>query len=120
MATECADYIFYGGTIITMEEENPSAEALAVKGANILAVGKRDEVFALKGLSTEFVHLNARQTLLPGLIEPHSHAIMMAVLKSVSEFKSFFNFFSFFFFISLRAPTQIFIKAILVVFTLEP
>ena len=32
MATEYADYIFYGGTIITMEEENPSAEALAVKG----------------------------------------------------------------------------------------
>ena len=57
MATEYADYIFYGGTIITMEEENPSAEALAVKGANILAVGKRDEVFALKGPSTEFVHL---------------------------------------------------------------
>ena len=119
MATEYADYIFYGGTIITMEEENPSAEALAVKGANILAVGKRDEVLALKGPSTEFVHLDARQTLLPGLIEPHSHAIMMAVLKSVSKFKSLL-FFSVFFFISLRAPTQIFIKAILVVFTLEP
>ena len=29
-----------------MEEENPSAEALAVKGAIILEVGKRDEVFA--------------------------------------------------------------------------
>ena len=97
MATEYADYIFYGGTIITMEEENPSAEALAVKGANILAVGKRDEVFALKGPSTEFVHLDARQTLLPGLIEPHSHAIMMAVLKSVSEFKSLLFFFLVFF-----------------------
>ena len=96
MATEYADYIFYGGTIITMEEENPSAEALAVKGANILAVGKRDEVLALKGPSTEFVHLDARQTLLPGLIEPHSHAIMMAVLKSVSEFKSLFFIFYFF------------------------
>lgn len=95
MATECADYIFYGGTIITMEEENPSAEALAVKGAIILAVGKRDEVFALAGQTTQFVHLNDRQTLLPGLIEPHSHAIMMAILKSVSEFKSFFNVFSF-------------------------
>ena len=40
---------FCGGTIITMEEENPSAEALAVKGTFILAVGKRDEVFALAG-----------------------------------------------------------------------
>ena len=85
-----ADYIFYGGTIITMEEENPSAEALAVKGAIILAVGKRDEVFALAGPSTHFVHLNDRQTLLPGFIEPHSHATMMAMLRSVSQFKSFF------------------------------
>ena len=70
MATECADYIFYGGTIITMEEENPFAEAVAVKGAIILAVGKRDEVFALAGPLTQFVHLNDRQTLLPGFIGP--------------------------------------------------
>lgn len=95
MATECADYIFYGGTIITMEEENPSAEALAVKGAIILAEGKCDEVFALAGQSTKFVLLKAQQTLLPGFIEPHSHAITMAILKSVNEFNSFFNFFSF-------------------------
>ena len=88
MASDYADYIFYGGSIITMEEGKPSVEALAVKGTIILAVGKRDEVFASAGPSTEFVHLNDRQTLLPGFIEPHSHAVMMASLKTVRKPKA--------------------------------
>ena len=88
MASEYADYIFYGGSIITMEEGKPSVEALAVKGTIILAVGKRDEVFALAGPSTEFVHLNDRQTRLPGFIEPHSHAVLMASLKTVRKPKA--------------------------------
>ena len=47
-----ADFIFYGGDIITMNETNPSAEALAVKDDIIVAVGKLDEVFSLAGPST--------------------------------------------------------------------
>ena len=35
MASEYADYIFYGGSIITMEEGKPSVEALAVKVARL-------------------------------------------------------------------------------------
>ena len=77
-----ADFIFYGGNIITMDENNPSAEALAVKGDIIQAVGKFDEVFALVGQSTEVIYLN-HQTLLPGFIEPHQHATMMARNRAV-------------------------------------
>ena len=39
-----ADVILYGGSIITMDEKNPSAEALAVTGNLITAVGKLDEI----------------------------------------------------------------------------
>ena len=79
-----------------MEEENPSAEALAVKGAIILEVGKRDEVFALAGnWHSSCILTIGRPFYLHGFIEPHSHTITMAILKSVSEFKSFFEFFSF-------------------------
>ena len=76
MAKGYAHYIFCGGTIVTMEKENPSAGAFAVKGVTILAVEKSDEVFTLAGQSKQFVHLNDRQTLLPRarFIEPHSHA----------------------------------------------
>ena len=79
-----ADYIFFGGDIITMDETNPSAEALAVKGDKIQAVGKLDKVFALAGPSTQVIYLN-RQTLLPGFIEPHQHAIIMAQLRTVGK-----------------------------------
>ena len=39
-----ADVIFYGGSIITMNEKNLFAEALAVTGNLITAVGKLDEI----------------------------------------------------------------------------
>ena len=53
-----ADIIFYGGSIITMNEKNPFAEALAVTGNLITAVGKLDEVFALAGETTKVIYLN--------------------------------------------------------------
>ena len=39
-----ADVILYGGSIITMDEKNPSAEALAVTRNLITAVAKLDEI----------------------------------------------------------------------------
>ena len=81
-----AGFIFYGGNIITMEEKNPSAEALAVQGDFIQAVGRLDEVLALAGPSTKVIYLN-QQTLLPGFIEPHQHATMMAINRTVSKKK---------------------------------
>lgn len=79
-----ADYIFYGGDIITMDEKNPCAEALAVKGDIIQAVGKLEEVFTLAGPSTQVIYLN-QQTLLPGFIEPHQHATMVAMCRKVGK-----------------------------------
>ena len=80
--TSKADLFFFGGNIITMDENNPSAEALAVKGDIIQAVGKFDKVFALTGPTTEFIYLN-HQTLLPGFIEPHQHAVTMVINRAV-------------------------------------
>lgn len=80
-----ADYIFYGGDIITMDESNPSAEALAVKGNLITAVGKLVDVFALAGESTQVIYLN-QQTLLPGFIEPHTHAILSVTFHTMFTF----------------------------------
>ena len=65
-----------------MDENNPSAEALAVQGDKIQAVGKFHEVLALTDPTTEFIYLN-HQTLLPGFIEPHQHAIMMVTNGAV-------------------------------------
>ena len=68
-----ADAIYSGGDIVTVNDAQPSAEAVAVKDGKILAVGTRAEVEkAHKGAVTKAVDL-AGKTLLPAFIDPHSH-----------------------------------------------
>src|SRR6516164_3372257 len=74
--TGTADVIFRGGPILTMNEGVPRAEALATRGAQILAVGPAADVEARRGPSTRFVDLGGR-ALLPGLIDPHMHFVFV-------------------------------------------
>ena len=71
---QVAERIFFGGDIVTMDEQRPSAEAVAVAGGKIAAVGALSEMSALQGPSTEMVDLRGR-TLLPGFLDGHSHFI---------------------------------------------
>ena len=76
-----ADYIFFGGDIITMDEQSSSAESLAVQGEKIVAVGSLEEIVSQwKGEDTKIVSLN-KQVLVPGLIEPHQHAILKILFR---------------------------------------
>lgn len=67
-----ADTIYSGGAIVTVNELQPEAEAVAVRGGKIVAVGYRDEVMKLKGAQTRLVDLGGK-TLLPGFVDPHGH-----------------------------------------------
>lgn len=77
-AADAADTIYAGGTILTMDDSNPRAEAVAVKGGRILAVGKANEVMKHKGPSTKMVDLEGR-TMVPGFIDPHGHLVFGGV-----------------------------------------
>ena len=71
--TVVADAIYVGGPIVTMNDAQPSAEALAVKDGKILAVGQRGEIEkSHKGTATKIVELGGR-TLAPGFIDGHAH-----------------------------------------------
>jgi predicted amidohydrolase YtcJ len=72
MSLEPADIIYTNGVIITVNDAQPSAEAVAVKGGKILAVGAHDEIMRHLGAATEVVSLNGR-TMIPGFIDGHSH-----------------------------------------------
>jgi predicted amidohydrolase YtcJ len=68
-----ADTIFVGGDIVTINDKQPSAEALAVTGGRIVAVGARLDVEeAHKGANTRVVDLGGK-TLMPSFIDAHSH-----------------------------------------------
>jgi len=74
-ARTAADTIYVSGEIVTLNDAQPSAEALAVKDGRILAVGARAAVeSAHKGAATEIVDL-AGKTLLPGFLDTHSHYV---------------------------------------------
>jgi predicted amidohydrolase YtcJ len=70
---KCADTIYFGGDILTMEGDSPIyAEAIALKDGVILSVGEKSEVEKSKGATTKLVDLQGK-TLLPGFIDGHSH-----------------------------------------------
>jgi len=73
-AADSADVIYHGGDIVTVDDKNPSAEAVAVKDGKILAIGKKEDVFKHKGERTKVVDLHGK-TLLPGFVDGHSHFI---------------------------------------------
>jgi predicted amidohydrolase YtcJ len=76
----------YQGDIITMNDRQPIAEAVAVQVGRIVAVGCKADVLAMAGERTEIVGLGSK-TLLPGFIDGHSHffqATMIANYANVS------------------------------------
>lgn len=77
-AGEAAELIFSGGPILTMNDAAPRAEALAVRGGRISAVGRRADVLAGRGPNTVLFDLAGR-TLMPGFVEPHTHPSATAV-----------------------------------------
>ncbi len=84
--TGVADRIFLGGDIITMDDVHPSAEAVAVAGGKIAAVGSKADVMKWQGPKTDVVDLKGR-TLLPGFLDGHSHfinSVRMAKWANVS------------------------------------
>jgi predicted amidohydrolase YtcJ len=80
-----ADVIHTGGAIVTLDDAQPSAEALAVKEGRILAVGSRADVEAgFKGQDTKVVDLTGK-ILLPGFIDPHSHYINSLLVANQAQ-----------------------------------
>ena len=67
------DQIFHHGKIVTVDERFSIAEALAVRGDRIQAVGSNDDVLKLAGPQTKLIDLKGR-TVIPGLMDSHVHA----------------------------------------------
>jgi predicted amidohydrolase YtcJ len=66
--------VFYNAKIFTAEPEHPYAEAVAIRGDKIFAVGNLNEVSKLVSAGAERVDLQGK-TLFPGFIDSHSHSI---------------------------------------------
>ncbi|HZN35774.1 MAG TPA: amidohydrolase, partial [Pirellulaceae bacterium] len=69
---EPADLVLLNGTIVTMVREGDVAEAVAVRGGKIAAVGPAKEIRPHIGPKTKVVDLTGK-TLLPGFFAAHDH-----------------------------------------------
>jgi len=74
LAAEAPDRILVNGVVHTMDETRPRAEAVAMTGGRISAVGSTADVLLLKGPQTEVIDLQ-RATVVPGLKESHGHFV---------------------------------------------
>lgn len=68
-----ADLILTNGKILTVDNAFSTAEAVAVGGQKILAVGPAADIAKLSGPSTQVIDLKGK-TVVPGLIDSHRHS----------------------------------------------
>ncbi len=71
---ETADIVLKDGKIVTMDESNPVAQAIAAEGDTIIAVGSNEEIQPYIDDRTKVIDLNG-QLAVPGFIDGHAHLI---------------------------------------------
>src|SRR5882672_8187233 len=81
-AADVADTILVNGKIVTVDERFTIQQALAIKNKRIVAVGKNAEVRKRAGSGTRVIDLKGK-TVIPGLIDNHSHWIRAAELDEL-------------------------------------
>jgi predicted amidohydrolase YtcJ len=67
-----ADLIVINGRVQTMDDDNPAAEAVAVKDGAIIAIGSRASIEEFRGPATKVIDAKGG-SVIPGFIEAHMH-----------------------------------------------
>ncbi|MCH8126762.1 amidohydrolase [candidate division KSB1 bacterium] len=71
-----ADLVLLNGKIVTMEDDYPEVEAIAIRGKHILAIGTEQEIKHYITDRTDIIDLQG-QLAIPGLIEGHGHFLRL-------------------------------------------
>ena len=74
-----ADLVIFG-TVLTVDELQPTAEAIAVSDGRIVAVGERAQVENWIGPATQRFDVDG--CVMPGLVEAHGHPVLEAMVLS--------------------------------------
>ena len=70
--SDSADLVLRNGNVITVDDDNPEAQAIAIREGKILAIGSDSDIDEFVGSRTEIIDLDG-QTAIPGFIEGHAH-----------------------------------------------
>src|SRR5207244_1465729 len=66
------DLVLTGGKVFTADEARPWAQAVAIRGARIVAVGTNEAIASLAGPATRRIALGGR-VVIPGINDAHDH-----------------------------------------------
>lgn len=81
-AADRPDTILVNGKIVTVDDRFTIAQALAIRDKRIVAVGSSDQIRRLAGSGARVIDLKGK-TVIPGLIDNHSHWIRAAELDEL-------------------------------------
>lgn len=80
--------IIANANILTMNSEQPNAEALAFENGKIIAVGDLESVKNIVGNKYEYYDLEGK-TVVPGFIESHDHMVMYGSILTFLDVSPF-------------------------------
>jgi len=86
LAEAPADLLLVHARISTMDPARPEAEALAVRGDRIVAVGSSAALATLRGPDTQVIDAAGRRVV-PGFIEGHGHFMALGEQLSVLDLR---------------------------------
>lgn len=78
------DLIYYNGDILTMNDAQPTVEAIYVKNGKIVEVGSKEAILKLKNSQTQVIDLQGK-ALMPGFFDAHGHHDLAAVFYSMTD-----------------------------------
>lgn len=81
-----ADLVLRGGVVATVDVDMSEAEAIAVRGHSIVAVGSDQTVDAYIGPETQVIELNGR-FVMPGFIEGHGHFMSLGRAQQILDLR---------------------------------
>jgi predicted amidohydrolase YtcJ len=79
-----ADRLFVGDNILTMDDARPKATAVAIRGEEIVWVGRAEDWSGTAALTVEL----GERALLPGLIDAHGHLAFLALTVNLANVAS--------------------------------
>jgi predicted amidohydrolase YtcJ len=79
-----ADLVLIGGRVVTMDPARSEAQAVAIRGDRIVAVGGNEEIRRHVGSGTRVVDLAGR-LVIPGFIEGHGHFTGLGESKTILD-----------------------------------
>lgn len=90
MYKNIATKVILNGNVLTMADDMPKAEAVAINGTKIIAVGSNEEIKNYISPETEVLDVDGR-VVIPGLADIHVHVAMDAANVGSVEIRDFYD-----------------------------